>query len=250
MESFKASFIIEVEKMYRRKKAVIIIIMAVFIILFVQIISILIRNNLGIIGNTASGFPITVLSVFSKTILPLFTAMVVIDAFTGEFANNTMKLAITKPVSRFKLYIAKLSATAFFVLANLILVMILSIIAGAIFSFETITIAGILRALVSYIVTFIPIMVIAVIIAFLANVFKSSGAVFFLSIIVFAVLQVFGIILTSYSNMFITSSLDWYKLWIASSLPIGEIFKQILYMAGYVLIFFTAGFYQFDKRDL
>jgi ABC-2 type transport system permease protein len=250
MESFKASFAVEVEKMYRRKKAVIILIMSILIIIFVQLITTVLRSNLGIIGNTASGFPITVLSVFSKTILPLFTALVVIDTFTGEFANNTMKIVITKPVSRLKIYVSKLAATSFFVLANLLVVMVLSIIVGAVFSIETVTLSGVLRAVAAYVVTFVPIMIIAVVIAFLANFFKSSAIVFFMSIIIYAVSQVFGVVLTSYSNLFITTSLDWYKLWIANSLPLGEILRQILYMAGYVLIFFTAGFYRFDKRDL
>ena len=250
MESFKASFAVEVEKMYRRKKAVLILIMSILIIIFVQLITTIIRSNLGIIGTTASGFPITVLAVFSKTILPLFTALVVIDTFTGEFANNTMKIAITKPVTRLKIYTSKLAATGFFVLANLIAVMVLSIIVGAVFSIETFTLVGTLRAIAAYLFTFVPIMVIAVVIAFLANVFKSSVTVFFMSIIVYGISQVFGVILTSYSNIFITTSLDWYKLWIADSLPFGEIIRQILYMTAYVLIFFTAGFYKFDKRDL
>ncbi len=250
MESFKASFIVEVEKMYRRKKAVIILVMSILIIVFVELINTILRSSLGIIGNTASGFPITVLSVFSKTILPLFTALVVIDTFTGEFANNTMKLAITKPVSRVKIYASKLAATGFFVLANLLVVMVLSIIVGAVFSIETLSLAGVLRAILAYIVTFVPIMILAVVIAFLANIFKSTAIVFFVSIIVYIVSHVLGIALPSFSNLFVTTSLDWYKLWIANSLPVGEIIMQILYMAGYVLIFFTAGFYKFDKRDL
>ena len=250
MGSFRASFIVEVEKMYRKKKARVIIILSIITIAFVQLLSTVIRSGLGIIGNTASGFPITVLSVFSNTLLPLFTALAVIDTFTGEFSRNTMKLAVTKPVSRIKIYASKLSATAFFVFANLMIVLVLSVITGAIFNSEALMLSNILKAITAYVVTIFPIMVLAIIIAFMANVFRSSSLVFFLSIILFAASFVLGLVFSSYSNLFITSSIDWYRLWIADSLPIGSLILQFTYMAGYAMIFFTAGFYVFDRRDL
>ena len=63
MESFKASVIIETEKMYRRKKVRIVVILSVVVIAFIQLISSVIRCGLGILWNTSSVFPITVLSV-------------------------------------------------------------------------------------------------------------------------------------------------------------------------------------------
>jgi len=175
---------------------------------------------------------------------------VVIDAFTGEFSHNTMKIAITKPVSRFKVYLSKLTAAAFFVLINLLIVMVLSTVAGVIFNADSMSFLGILRIFMSYIVTLVPIMAFAVIIAFLANVFKSSAIVFFISIILFIVSNVLGLVFSGFSGLFITSALDWYKLWIADFLPFGRIVSQLALMAGYTLIFFTAGYYRFDKRDL
>lgn len=250
MESFKASLFNEIEKMYRKKKATLIVILSVGIIAFVQLISTAVRSGFGIIWNTSSVFPITVLSAFSNTILPLFTALVVIDAFTGEFSHNTMKIAVTKPVSRFKVYLSKLTATAFFVLINLLIVMILSTIAGVLFNADSMSFIGILRIFLSYIVTLVPIMAFAVIIAFFANIFKSSAIVFFVSIILFIVSNVLALVFSGSAGIFITSALDWYKLWIADFLPFGRILSQLALMAGYILIFFTAGYYKFDKRDL
>lgn len=250
MESFKASLFNEIEKMYRKKKATLIVILSVGIIAFVQLISTAVRSGFGIIWNTSSVFPITVLSAFSSTILPLFTALVVIDAFTGEFSHNTMKIAVTKPVSRFKVYLSKLTATAFFVLINLLIVMILSTIAGVLFNADSMSFIGVLRIFLSYIVTLVPIMAFAVVIAFLANIFRSSAIVFFISIILFIASNVLAIVFSGSAGIFITSALDWYKLWIADFLPFGMIFSQLALMAGYILIFFTAGYYKFDKRDL
>jgi ABC-2 type transport system permease protein len=130
------------------------------------------------------------------------------------------------------------------------IVLILSVITGALFNSEALMFSNILKAVTAYVVTIFPIMVLAVIIAFMANVFRSSALVFFLSIIFFAASMVLGLVFSSYSNLFVTSSIDWYRLWIADSLPIGSLILQFTYMAGYALVFFTAGFYVFDRRDL
>lgn len=250
MGSFRAAFYAETEKMYRKKKARVIIILSVITIAFVQLFSSVIRSGLGIISSTASGFPLTVLSIFSNTLLPLFTTLVVIDAFTGEFSRNTMKIALTRPVTRFKVYIAKLAAASVFVSANLLIVMLLAFVAAVLFNAETLTVAGILKIILAYTMTIFPIMTLAVVIAFLANIFKSSAIVFFLTIIIYLVTRVLGFVFTTHSSLFVTTSIDWYKLWIADSLPVGNIFKQLVYMMGYILVFFSAGYYIFDKRDL
>ena len=250
MASFKASLYNEIEKMVRRKKATLTVILSVGIIAFVQLISTAVRSGFGIIWNTSSVFPVTVLSAFSRTILPLFTALVVIDAFTGEFSHNTMKIAITRPVSRFKVYLSKLSATAFFVLINLLIVMVLSTVAGVLFNADSMSFLGVVRIFVSYVMTLFPIMAFAVIIAFLANVFRSSAIVFFLSILLFIASNVLALVFPGIAGVFITSALDWYKLWIADSLPLGRILSQLALVAGYILIFFTLGFSRFDRRDL
>lgn len=250
MGNFKASLYIEIEKMYRKKKARVIVIMSVVVIAFVQLASTVLRSGLGILWNTSASFPITVLSVFSTTILPLFTALVVIDAFTGEFSHNTMKLTVTRPVTRVKIYLSKLLATALFVFINLMIVMFLSIMVGVLFNSSSLNFIGIVRILLSYFVTIFPIMAFAIIIAFLANVLKSSATVFFISILFFLASTVLGFLFSSFSNIFITSSLDWYKLWIANSLPFGKILSQFAVMLGYSILFFIAGYYKFDKRDL
>ena len=250
MESLKASLFIEAEKMYRKKKVRIVIILSVAVIAFVQLISSVIRSGLGILWNTSSVFPITVLSVISSTILPLFTALIIIDAFTGEFSHNTMKLSVTRPVSRFKIYLSKLVATALFVLFNLMIVMVLSTIVGVLFNSASMDLIGLVRIFLSYLVTLVPIMAFAVVIAFLANVFKSSAIVFFISILIFIASSVLSVLFPEGSGALLTSALDWYKLWIADSLPVGRILIQLALMAGYILIFFTAGYNRFDKRDL
>ncbi|NLL07273.1 MAG: ABC transporter permease subunit [Clostridiaceae bacterium] len=250
MEGFKATVINEIEKMYKKKKMIVILIISVAVIA----IGILISIGLSSVGvgvfKKSSVFPISVLSVLANTLLPLFTTLVAIDLFSGEFSHNTMKIALTRPVSRFKLFSAKITAIAFFVMVNLVVVMLLSTSVGLICNFNSITFIGIIRIIISYIVTLLPIMVLALIVVFFSNILKSSSAVFFLCIMLYMISFVMGKIFSPYSSLFITSMLDWHIHWVSDTMLITKITREFLIMLGYGIMFFTGGYYLFDKRDL
>ncbi|MCX8129500.1 MAG: ABC transporter permease [Clostridia bacterium] len=250
MEAFKASFVNEIEKMYKKKKAVVIVIISLVVIVLGQLAVIGVRNGLGLRAAGSTQFPILVLSLFVNTILPLFTALVTIDIFTGEFSQNSMKVIITRPVTRFKVFSSKIAAITFFVLANLFVVMLLSTVAGLLFNTNSLTPGGILRIILSYTVTALPVMTLALTITVFANIFKSGSAVFFLSILMFIVFKALGYVFSQYSSLFATSMLGWYNLWIANDIPVFKVFRLFLIMLGYAIMSFTAGFYLFDKRDL
>lgn len=250
MGAFKAVFINEIEKMYKKKKALVVVIISLLVIVMGQLMVIGIKNGFGIMPFSGTVFPTTVLSMFVNTILPLFTALVAIDIFSGEFSQNTMKIAMLRPVTRLKLFSAKIAAIAFFVLANLIFVMLLSLVTGLVFNSANTTITGVLQVFWSYIVTLYPVMTLALVIVFLSNVLKNGTAVFFLSIIIFIVFKGLGIAFPRYSGFFITSMLEWYDLWSIYPMPAFQIIREFLIITGYAIMFFTAGYYLFDKKDM
>lgn len=250
MGPFKAAFINEIEKMYRKKKAVVVVIISLLAIVMGQLMVTGISTGFGLRAASGMQFPIMVLSLFISTILPLFTALVTIDIFSGEFSHNTMKIALLRPITRLKLYTAKISAIAFFVLANLLVVMVLSTLTGILFNSVSLSAVGLFRILLSYLVTLVPVMALALVIVFLANIFKSSTAVFFLSIILFIVFNGLAIVFPRYASLFITSMFDWYNLWLADSIPVSKLVREFLIMAGYAIMFYTAGYYLYDKKDL
>jgi len=61
---------------------------------------------------------------------------------------------------------------------------------------------------------------------------------------------VLSVIFPKYSNLFITSMFDWYVLWNVDIIPLDKLIREFLIMAGYAIMFYTAGYYMFDKRDL
>lgn len=250
MEGFRASFVNEIEKLVKRKKAVVVVILSLLVIILGQLMVVGIRSGFGLRMTSSSEFPLLVLTVLANTVLPLFGGLVVIDMFTGEFSHNTMKLLLTRPVARFKLYSAKIAAAAFFVLANLLLVMVLSIITGLLFNNSPLTAAGFGKILLSYFITLLPVMVLVLLVTVLANLFRSGTGVFFISIFLYLVMKALGYIFSRYSSLFVTSMLDWYNLWIADSIPFMKVLRLFLIMLGGAVMAFTAGYYLFDRKEL
>ncbi len=249
MVGFKATLINEIEKLYKKKKILVAVAVSLIFIVLGQLSITVLRTGFGVRGASSMEFPLVILSVVVNTILPLFTALVTIDSFCGEFSQNTMKITLTRPVTRLKLFTAKLIAIMLFVLVNLIFVMIFSSLAGFIFNSNSFTLQGIIKILISYLVTLIPMVVLALLIVLFTNILKSGIAVFFLSILVFLLFKALGIIFSSYSGILFTSMMDWYTLWIMNDISFIKIFRQFMMMCSYAILLFTGSYYLFDKKD-
>lgn len=249
MTEFKAAFINETKKLYKKKKAHVAFILSFVFIIIGQVAVTGVRKGFGLRGTSSMDFPLLVLSLVANTIIPLFTALVTIDSFSGEFSHNTMKIALTRPVTRLKLFSAKLTAITVFIFGNLLFAMIFSIAAGFIFNSNSFSLHGIARILISYLVTLLPMMVLALVIILFANIFKSGTSVFFISILVFLGFKALEIVFSQYSGIFFTSMLSWYKLWIMDFFPTAEITRQFIMMISYGILLFTGGYYLFDKKN-
>ncbi|GAA0720337.1 ABC transporter permease [Clostridium malenominatum] len=249
MVEFRAAVINEIEKLYKKKKILVAAIVSLIFIVMGQLAITGLRSGFGLRGASSMEFPIVVLSMLVNTILPLFTALVTIDSFSGEFSQNTMKITITRPITRLKFFTAKIGAIMFFVLANLLFVMILSTLVGIIFNSNSFNLQGITRILVSYAVTLLPMTVLVLLIVIFTNLLRSGTGVFFLSVLFFIGFKAIEIIFSKYSGILFTSMFGWYNLWIMSSFPLLKIFRQFMIMGSYGILFFTIGYYLFDNKE-
>lgn len=249
MVEFKAALINEIEKLYKRKKILVAVVISLIFIIVGQLSMVVLRTGFGIRGVSSMDFPLLVLSVVVNTILPLFTALITIESFSGEYAQNTMKIALTRPISRLKFFTAKITSIMLFILSNLLFVMIFSIIAGCLFNVNSFALKGVIKIIVAYSVTLIPMMALAIVIAFFTKIVRSGIGVFFLSIFMFVTFKGLGIVFYRYSGIFITSMLNWYTLFLMDTIPTFKIFLQLMMMISYGIIFFTAGYYMFEKKE-
>lgn len=250
MAGFKAAFLIESIKLLKKKKIIAAAVLSILAVLIGQIAITAIKHGFGLRIAGGTEYPLVVLSLISYTILPLFATFIAIDMFNGEFSSNTMKITLTRPVTRFGVFCAKLLNVALFIAANLIFVMVLSLIAGFLLDSSSFSIEGIMRVIVSYAATFLPVFVFVLLVIVMANIVRSGSAVFFLSIVVFIGLRVLDLAFSGYSSFFITSMFDWYTLWISESLNVLKIVRQLLVMTGCGIMLFTAGYYLFENKEL
>lgn len=249
MAVFQAALVNELEKLYKKKKALVAVLLSLAAIVIGQLAIVGMRSGFGLRGAGSVEFPLLVLSVVVNTILPLFTALVAIDSFSGEYAQNSMRVTLTRPVSRFKIFTAKITAITLFISATLLLLLIFSLAVGFIFNTNSATLDSLLRTVLSYIVSLLPMIILVLGIVLLANLFKSGISVFFISILLFIVFKVLGVLFSQYSSLFMTTQLDWYNLFLVNSFPLGKILRQFIIMLGWGIMLFTAGFYFFDKKE-
>lgn len=249
MAAFRAALFNEIDKLVKKKKALVALILSLIVIVGGQLVIVGVRSGFGLRGVGSLEFSILVLSVVVNTILPLFTALVVIDCFSSEFAHNMIRVTMTRPVSRLKIFSAKIATIAIFILANLLLLFVLSTITGYLFNVNSVGLESFLKTFLAYAFSLFPLMVVALGIVLLTNILKNGISVFFLAVLLFLAFKAGGLFFSQYASIFFTTQLDWYNYWLAHSIPWGKILRQLLIMMGYAIMFFTAGFYLFDKKE-
>ena len=246
MTTYRASYINELYKMKKKKKINIALILFTLAVVFAAIIVYSLNNIAGIKVTGSSEFSILVLSVLSYTLIPLFTAFICIDMFSGEFANHTIKLTLTRPASRLKIFTAKILAAATFIISNLMFVMVLSFVISFFIKGTTMSI---LKIITAYIAVFLPLFIFALLVIVIANITKGSTSAFMLSILVFLVFNGLEIIFPHFKSFLFTSSFDWYGLFLGSYINYSKIFRVFFILSGYAIMLFGIGFYLFDKKD-
>lgn len=249
MIRIKATLINELEKLYKNKKVFIVAILSIIFIIIGQVFILLVRNNFGLKGVSSTEFSLLVLSIFINTLLPLFIALITIDSFSGEFSHNTMKICLTRPISRLKLFTIKISAVIIVVFITLMIIMLFSIISGLIFNSNSFTLENIIKIIISYVVTLIPMIILCLMIVLFTSILKSGIAVFFISVLIFILFKVLAIFFPAYSGILFTSIMGWHTLWIMDNIPVVKILRSFIMMLSYIIILFTTAYYVFDKKD-
>lgn len=250
MEGFRAAFAVETCKLWKKKKIIAAAVLSIVAVLIGQLAVVVINNSLGLRVVGSGEFPLIVLSFFLYTIFPLFVTFVAADMFNGEFSANTMKLALMRPVSRLGVFSAKVGAIAAFIAANLMFVLVLSLAAGIAFNPASLGLAGVLRIVVAYAVSFLPVFVFGLLVVVLTNVVRSGLAVFFLAVVVFVGFYAAGLFFSNIESFLITSMFDWYRHWIAESVNGFKIMRQALIMIGCGTMLFAAGYWLFDRKEV
>jgi len=249
MKRLKAGIINETLKIFYKKKTMFFMIITVLIPIGTVVLEAILKGNTGISLFGSMGPVLFILGLFMNIFLPLFIAMICCDLFSGELGDKSIKIALLRPISRMKVFISKITATAIYIVASLVVVFVVSclslLIAGRFSAFS-----GLISWVLAYALSIVPMLVIIFALAFICQFFKSSSGAITVSILAFIALKAAAPFFFNISRVLFTFYTDWYLMWIGNSLLVGKIFNVFMLFLSYSIIFLSAGFYMFDRKEL
>lgn len=247
MESLKANILNEVQKLFSRKKTwVFLIIIAITSFLSAFFIT-AIQTKLVFIAMSSISFPLMALSIFTNIILPLFIFIAVSELFAGEVEDKTLKLVLIMPITRLKVYITKIISIGIYIIINLFVVLLISTISAL---FLNINLSSISNVICSYLIDVIPALILAIFASFIAQFFRSSSTALTSCIFIFIGIKVISLFLPGINNNIFTNYLNWSSLWFSGETNFLRAINIFLLMVAYGIIFFTTGYYMFDKKEV
>ncbi|MBZ9634406.1 ABC transporter permease [Clostridium sp. FP1] len=248
MNNLKANIINEVQKLFLKKKiTVLLIITAIICFLSASFIS-SIQAKLVFIAMDSISFPLMTLTIFTNIFLPLFIFMAVAELFSGELGDKSLKLVLIRPISRLKIFISKNTAIAIYIIINLVVVFVVSMLSSMLLnSKSSFNVPNIMFA---YFIDVIPAVVLALFASLIAQFFKSSSGAIITCILCFIGIKVLSLFLSGLNNMLFTSYLNWYSRWTVGQLSFLTTINTLFMVLSYGVIFFTVGYYFFDKKEV
>ncbi|MHB9093276.1 MAG: ABC transporter permease [Eubacteriales bacterium] len=250
MSSLYPNTVNEVQKIFQRKKYIVFLVITALIPIMAAFTFNLFQSKLGIFAVNSASFPILMLWLFTGFLWPLFIFSVASDIFSGELGEKTLKIALTRPISRFYVFLSKNISIGIFILINLCVVFIVSVAAGLFLEGTSNMVTGLWQNMLAYITAMFPMLFLSIEAVFLAQFFRSSGGALATCIFVFLAAKIVPFLSSTLAKINPFAYTDWYMMWLGSSVSAGRILNVFLILLSYSVILFASGFYMFDKRDL
>ncbi|MGV8984420.1 ABC transporter permease subunit, partial [Clostridium sp.] len=207
-----------------------------------------IQQKLVFVAIDSVSFPLMTLSIFTNIFLPLFIFMTVAELFSGEVGDKSLKLVLMRPISRLKIFFSKNIAIAIYIIINLAVVFIVSMLSSMLLNGESnINIPHIMFA---YFIDVIPAVVLALLASLIAQFFKSSSGAIITCILCLIGIKVLSLFVSGLNNAVFTSYLNWYSIWTVGQFSVLSTVNILFMVLSYGVIFFTAGYYFFDKKEV
>lgn len=236
----------ELHKLFLKKKILVLLVLTAILSFLPAFFISAIQAKLIFISLDSVSYPLIMLSVITNMLLPLYIFVSAAELFPGEVGDKTIKLVLSRPISRFKIYLSKISALFIYAIINLLVVFMVTTVSAIILKLNSQEIGHIL---LSYIIDVLPAMVLIIFSAFVVQFFKSSSAALVSSILIFIGIRVVALFIKGLNNALFTSYLNWYPMWSLNGNSILRVLNTFFMITAYGIIFFTIGCYTFDKKE-
>lgn len=208
-----------------------------------------VKNSAAIQILAGSNFSQAMLWIYLTFCLPLFVIMLATNLFVGESADRTLKLALLRPVSRLKVFLSKTLTLYLFIMAGLALMCSASILAGGFLLHEW-NFSGWIELLSACGLAAIPMFILGSFAVCFGQFFRSvSGAMLF-CLLLYGAAKFIPFVSPAVGRMLFTSYTDWYTMWLAGGVGIQRLALTALILLSSAALFFSGGYYLFEKKEL
>lgn len=249
MNSLLANTLNEIQKIFLKKKTIAFLVVTSLIPIGAVASFVMFQNKLGIFAVNSTGFPVLMLELFTTLLLPLFIFSTAAEQFAGEVGEKTLKITLTRPITRLNVFASKILSTGIFIVINLGLIYLISTLAGLSLEGGKV-LTGVLQGLTAYLTAVVPMTFLCIEAAFVAQFFKSSSGALTTCVFVYLAAKIIPILSPVISKVNPFSYTDWYMMWLGSTVGVGRLLNTFLLILSYSLILFALGYYLFDKKDL
>ena len=203
---------------------------------------------LGLVAVSQS-FPIQMLSIYTVVWIPLFILTITADLFPSEVAARTLKLAFLRPNTRFQVFCAKVAALAVGIGALLVLLGVVTLICN-VFAGTALSFAEGMGVFKAYVAAFVAMVALSAVFVFVSQFFKSASGFMVSAIVLYVALKISPFLLSAMSTFSPASYTDWHMLWISHTVAVSKLWSTSLYLLSSCVLFFTLGYYIFDRKEV
>lgn len=245
MQLFGRSYRCELIKLLARKKFIVFLALEVAICGIVLLVQLALEHVSGLAFNV--NLRMMLLGFFISAYIPLVSFMAVCDLFSSELQDGSLRASLLLPASRFKVYLAK--ALSAYTVAVVYLFSLFVVTAVLELSFGS-TLHGFFESFGSYLLDAIPLAVVILMAVFFNQILRSPTLAMLLCIGVLIAAYIVNIFLPQVGAMLFTSYGQWHNLFIGKALPFLPMMMKVGLLVGYGTVFFSAGYYIFERRDM
>jgi ABC-2 type transport system permease protein len=244
MNTIQANTFNEMQKLLTKKVTSFFLLAAVLI----PVLTKLLLNNLFLtdwMALPAENINFTLLDLFVTILIPLFIFIAATDLFTGEGERGT--LFQVRPISRMELFLSKVIAISVFSLFILLLEWLAVIISSSVFD-KTFDMSAIPSSLGAFIVSWFPLIVLTAFAVMLALFVHSSVLAISGMIVLYIIMISIPYVLPNSLYLLPSAYLDWYMQWL-SDVSFLWMLQTVTYLCSSFALFFSIGYYMFNRKE-
>ncbi|WP_409343126.1 ABC transporter permease subunit [Paenibacillus sp. MBLB4367] len=247
MRSFQAGLINELLLLMYRKKMIAFLIISACIPVILALSLHALQPILGLVAVSQS-FPVQMLGMYTAFWIPLFIFVTAADLFPNETASRTLKLALLRPITRFRVYAAKTAALVIGIGVLLAVLGAVTLVCG-LFAGAAGSGSDWLGTGKAYLAAFFAMSALASVFVFFSQFFKSAGSAIIGSIVLYGAAKLAPFFAGSVSVFSPASYTDWHLLWLSPVVSGSKLAVTSLLLASGCILFLSLGYSMFDRKE-